>query len=757
MAGVGGWEWDVKQQTMFWTQESYRIHDLVPGELIPGSAEHVARSLACYDASHRPRIMEAFRRCAEEGAAYDIELPFTSAKGRRLWVRTIAEAVLDHGRVARVVGYIMDITERKRLEEILQARLRLSEAVATLSLEDLLQRALDETERLTGSCIGFIHFVEEDQRTLSLQMWSTNTLEKMCTAEGKGRHYDLGEAGVWVDCIRERRPVIHNDYAALPHRKGLPAGHAPVVRELAVPILRNDRIVAVLGVGNKPQDYGERDVETVESLANLAWDIVLRKKAEEQLELQGMVLDQASNRVVITDMNGVIRYANQAQCRAVKRPREELIGKRPSIFDEDPQRASTQQEILESTLAHGEWRGEVVNRAADGNESVIDLRTFIVRTRTGKPIALGGIGTDITARKEAEHALTESRNRLEQLYLNMPDAFFLLDAETGIVLDANPAAARLMDMPMDRIVGLHVLRLHPADESESIAADFKKLVESDVFSRSLRSGHVLRPDGSRIPVEMTGSVYRLQGRPVVQGVMRDVSERRKAEDQLHQSQMELRDLYLQLQNAREEERRRISREIHDELGQNITALQLDLAWLKKRVDPVRPDLLDKLDAMNHVAESTLTIVRRVSAELRPGILDALGLTAAVDWLVRDFEKRSEILCSLLIEPEEIEVEQNLATDVFRVLQEALTNVARHARASSLQVTLRQNEGMLELEVADDGIGISEEEISRPASLGLLGIRERLLAHGGDIALRRLPGQGTCLSAAIPTRGKEGLK
>ena len=161
--------------------------------------------------------------------------------------------------------------------------------------------------------------------------------------------------------------------------------------------------------------------------------------------------------------------------------------------------------------------------------------------------------------------------------------------------------------------------------------------------------------------------------------------------------------------------------------------------------------------MNQIAESTLATVRRVSAELRPGILDALGLPAAVDWLVRDFEKRSEIPCSLLIEPEEIEVEQNLATDVFRVLQEALTNVARHARASSLQVTLRQTEGMLELEVADDGIGISEEEISRPGSLGLLGIRERLMAHGGDITLRRLPGQGTCLSAAIPTQRQGGLE
>jgi two-component system, NarL family, sensor histidine kinase UhpB len=348
------------------------------------------------------------------------------------------------------------------------------------------------------------------------------------------------------------------------------------------------------------------------------------------MDLQARVLDQTSDRVCITDLDGVIRYVNEAECRALKRSRRELIGRHVSVFGEDAELGATQREVIDSTLANGRWRGEVVNFASNGAQSMVDLRTFLVQSASDKAIAICGIGTDITERKESEAELLQSR-------------------------------------------------------------------------------------------------------------------------------MELRDLYLQMQNAREEERQRISREIHDELGQNITALQINLAWLKKRTDPVRPDLLDKLDAMNRIAESTLATVRRVSAELRPGILDALGLTATVNWLVRDFEKRSEILCSLLIEPEEIEVEQALAIDVFRVLQEALTNVARHAQASALQVTLRQTEGMLELEVVDDGIGISEEKISRPGSLGILGIRERLMAHGGGITLRRLPGKGTRVSAAIPTQGKEVLK
>ena len=176
-----------------------------------------------------------------------------------------------------------DITERKRAEALLAARVQLSEYALSHSLDELLTQTLDEAERLTGSTIAFFHFVEADQVTLSLQTWSTNTLQKMCTAEGKGRHLPADEAGVWADALRERRPLIHNDYANLPHRKSLPPSHAPVLRELLLPILRQGQVVAMLGVGNKPTDYGPGDIESLSQLSNLAWDIVVAKRAEEAL------------------------------------------------------------------------------------------------------------------------------------------------------------------------------------------------------------------------------------------------------------------------------------------------------------------------------------------------------------------------------------------------------------------------------------------------------------------------------------------
>jgi diguanylate cyclase (GGDEF)-like protein/PAS domain S-box-containing protein len=179
---------------------------------------------------------------------------------------------------------IRDITERKMSEELTRLRLRLWEYAADHPLEKLMQKALDEIGALTGSPIGFYHFVEADQKTLSLQAWSTRTLAEFCQAEGRGLHYNIDEAGVWVEAFYERKPVIHNDYASMAGSKGLPEGHAEVIRELVVPVIREGRVVSILGVGNKPSPYNEADVELVASMADIIWTIVERKRAEERIQ-----------------------------------------------------------------------------------------------------------------------------------------------------------------------------------------------------------------------------------------------------------------------------------------------------------------------------------------------------------------------------------------------------------------------------------------------------------------------------------------
>ena len=197
-------------------------------------------------------------------------------------VETTRAGILLRDQVRELV-FVRDITARKQVEELHRIRLELFEFSASHSLEALLQKILDEVGALTNSPIGFYHFVESDQKTLTLQAWSTRTVKEFCNAEGKGLHYNIDQAGVWVDCVHERRPVIHNDYSVLPHRKGMPEGHAAVIRELVVPIMRSGRIVAILGIGNKPEDYTEKDVESVSFLGDVAWTITERKLAQEAL------------------------------------------------------------------------------------------------------------------------------------------------------------------------------------------------------------------------------------------------------------------------------------------------------------------------------------------------------------------------------------------------------------------------------------------------------------------------------------------
>lgn len=197
---------------------------------------------------------------------------------------TIAPVKNSEGVIINYIAIKQDITERKFASDILNSRLELLNFSENNSLEKLMIKALDDVEKFTGSSISFFHLVDENQNSLMLQAWSTATSEKFCKAEGKGLHYKVSDAGIWADCVRERKTVIHNDYMNHPHRKGLPEGHAAVIRELVVPILRDDQIKGILGIGNKSSEYNERDANVTSYFADIIWDVVERKRKEEYLK-----------------------------------------------------------------------------------------------------------------------------------------------------------------------------------------------------------------------------------------------------------------------------------------------------------------------------------------------------------------------------------------------------------------------------------------------------------------------------------------
>jgi signal transduction histidine kinase len=240
--------------------------------------------------------------------------------------------------------------------------------------------------------------------------------------------------------------------------------------------------------------------------------------------------------------------------------------------------------------------------------------------------------------------------------------------------------------------------------------------------------------------------------PSVERALREAeerSERRRAEERLRESHEQLRGLSVYLQYVREEERIRISREIHDELGQALTGLGLHLTWLTGRLPRTMRAVHRRIKAMSEHIDATIQTVRRIATELRPGILDAAGLVAALEWQANEFEKKTGIRCQVKTTVPETIWDQDLNTAFFRIFQETLTNVIRHANATRVDVRLAEAGSRLLLEVKDNGRGISEEQIGNTKSIGLLGMRERAALLGGEIKVQGQPGKGTTITVLIP--------
>lgn len=228
---------------------------------------------------------------------------------------------------------------------------------------------------------------------------------------------------------------------------------------------------------------------------------------------------------------------------------------------------------------------------------------------------------------------------------------------------------------------------------------------------------------------------------------KEVEERANAEHQLRIIREQLRNLSNHLQNIREEEKTRIAREVHDELGQSLTALKMDLVCLKEELPDQQLDLQERIQTMSGLIDSTITSVQRISSELRPQILDVMGLCEAISWQAREYEKRTNLQFDLCCE--QVSINKELTTELFRIFQEALTNVVRHAGADRVRVQLHQNDEQIILEIEDNGQGMPLEKINAPQSLGLIGIRERVLFLHGEVEFLGEPGKGTRVNVKIP--------
>jgi PAS domain S-box-containing protein len=381
-------------------------------------------------------------------------------------------------------------------------------------------------------------------------------------------------------------------------------------------------------------------------------------------------------------------------------------------------------------------RRELVARLSEAEENLRAIRSgevdAIVVNRQGEEKVFTLRGADHTYRVFVER---------------MNEGAAVLSSD-HTVLHCNGRFARFLGARLQSVIGSSMLDLVWLDDHPKLDALLRRAAQ-----RSCRGEIRLQSrKGTPLSVHLSLNPLRLDSTRAVCLIASDLSETKRAEQELRASSEQLRNLTAHLLSVREEERARISREVHDELGQSLTAVKMDLAWLAGRLPQRNGEMLKRIRSTGQLADSIIQSIRRISTELRPAVLD-LGLAAAVEWQVQEFQARSGIQCKVRLLTREV-VASNASTAMFRIFQETLTNVARHAKATLAEVVLQKQRDRLVLLIRDNGRGFDQASPPLSKSLGLLGMRERAAILGGQVNISSAPGKGTTVTAWIPLPSPE---
>ncbi|MCU0124636.1 PAS domain S-box protein [Pseudomonas vlassakiae] len=476
-----------------------------------------------------------------------------------------------------------------------------------------------------------------------------------------------------------------------------------------------------------------------------------RQGREEALRLSQFAIDQSTVGILWVNWDSHVRYANHAVEAMLGYAEAELL-ERP-LSDFEPNLSMDRWlELWKGARAGdgGARQFETQCRRADGSLLPVELSLSFLRFRDAEYLVV--YLADVTERHRALAALRESEARLKGIAGNVPGLVFRLEPapaegepEFPYISEGSEALVGYTPAQIQHpLMGLRNL-VHPDDR-----ADYHQVQDLAIASDQDWSwqGRILTRQGEQRWADIKASARRLpNGRVAWDGIVWDITQGKRAELALAQSQEQLRELSAHLESVREEEKARIAREVHDELGQMLTVLKLEVSMCELAFADLDPGLHERLGSMKRLIAQLFQLVRDVATALRPPILDA-GIASAIEWQARRFEARTQIPCLVQVPDNLPALSDAKAIGLFRILQEALTNVMRHAQAHSVEIELVREDGQLRMTVSDDGTGFRRDQ-PRPASFGLVGVRERVLMLGGSMALDSEPGEGTSLSVTIP--------
>lgn len=696
------------------------------------------------------RLMEA------RGYVWGFESRISRKDGSIVWISENARTVRDASGAVYFQGFVIDITDRKRSEET-RARLAAivestDDAIISKTLEGIVMSWNRGAERLFGYTAEEIvgqpvsllfppDNVNEEARIIE-RLKRGERLEHYETVRRRkdGRDIDVAltvspikdETGRVIGASKIARDITERKRAEklLQTR----ARQQAVVAELGQRALADDdltslmqhmalRVAQTLGVEYAAILELQPDGASLLLRAGFGWPehLVGQVIPGSAGDTQASYTLRAGGSVIVDDLRTETRFQG------------------PTL-------------LLECGVVSG--LSVVIHGQQDQPFGVLGAHTIHARTFTQEEVNFVQVVAHILAmavqRKRSEQALRHSEERYHRLVDGIQDyAVFMLDPD-GRVASWNTGAERAMGYRAEEIVGEPLARFYPPEAGERGVPQLS-LNAAATEGRHEEEGWRVRKDGSRFWANIVLAGLRSEegGLRGFSLVMRDVTERKLAEQQLRESREQLHALSSHLLSVREEERAAVAREIHDEFGQALTGLKMDLAWLTARLPPGQQATQNKAKDMSKLIDSTVQSVRRIAMKLRPSLLDDLGILAALEWYAHDFQARTGIQCKLTSRVQDLELDRERATTVFRIFQESLTNVARHANATRVTAKLNVLGGDVVLEIRDNGRGITDRELANPKSFGLLGMRERAYLAGGEVQLKGHQGKGTTISVRIP--------
>ncbi len=424
---------------------------------------------------------------------------------------------------------------------------------------------------------------------------------------------------------------------------------------------------------------------------------------------------------------------------------ESFLGRTPRHFYAHDMEAG--RGMWRAFLTDGQSTYETDERRMDGTPVRIEGEYICLYTTDGRIAGHFGVQRDVTERYQAERALRDSEARYEAAFRLSPFRLTINRLDDGRFLEVNDAFLHDLRRTREEVIGRTSVELGLWADPTMRERYIQRLRAEGTIVELEFAGY--ERDGRREITQLSSTLIELQGTSCVLTIAHDVTDRRLAETEREASRQQLRALASRQQQVREEERRAISREIHDELGQLLTGVKLDLAWahahLPADATPARTRLADALERIS----GAMNVVRRIASALRPAVLDDLGIVAALEWQAQQFARLANLRMTVDLPTTDPPLDADARTTVFRIVQEALTNVARHAKAKTVHLSLQADALQVQVSIADDGRGITAAELADRQSLGLLGLHERAAAAGGTLSIVGRPMGGTEVRLTLP--------